>query len=89
MSDTSPTTGRESLWMRLLWMVILGAVMSLAHLLTNALAFVQIILMAVNKGQRNEEIASFGIRLGKWLAKATRFQTAASEDKPWPWTPFE
>ncbi|MBT5294689.1 MAG: DUF4389 domain-containing protein, partial [Octadecabacter sp.] len=27
--------------------------------------------------------------VGIWVAKATRYQTAASEDKPWPWTELD
>ncbi len=99
MSDVPPTAvpptevppmgdARESLWLRLLWMVIIGVLMGVAQMLTNIMALVQIILMAVNKGPHNAEIARFGTSLGLWLAKAARFQTAASEDKPWPWSPL-
>jgi hypothetical protein len=49
---------------------------------------VQLIIMATSKRQPNAEIAAFGKRLGLWLAQAARFQTAASEDKPWPWAPL-
>ena len=84
-----PTPSRENLWWRLLWMLIVGALMGVAHVLTNALAVVQFIIMIVNKGERNREITGFGKRLGLWLAKAASFQTAASDDKPWPWSPFE
>ena len=79
----------ESLWWRLLWLIIIGALISLAQTLLFALAVVQLILMATNSRRRNEEIASFGARLGGWLAKAAKFQTAASEEKPWPWSPFD
>ena len=44
--------------------------------------------MATNKRQPNAEIAAFGKRLGLWLAHAARFQTAATDDKPWPWAPL-
>ena len=88
MPDTNASSTRESLWLRLLWMVIIGVLMSFGQMLTNILALVQIILMAVGKGQRNDEIAKFGTGIGLWLAKAARFQTAASEDKPWPWSPL-
>ena len=79
----------ESLWWRLLWLVIIAALISLGQTLLFALAVVQLILMAANSRRRNAEIASFGARLGGWLAKAAKFQTAASEEKPWPWSPFD
>ena len=87
-----PTEGAEpaeSLWMRLLSMIIIGLMLSIAQTILYALAVVQFILMLTRKGRPNVEIAWFGKRLGDWLAKATRYQTAADEEKPWPWTPFD
>jgi hypothetical protein len=94
MSDANPMPGRsepprETLWWRLLWMVIIGALMSLAQTLLGALAVIQLILMAVNKGKPNPEIAGFGKRLGPWLNRATRFQLGETESKPWPWAPLD
>lgn len=92
MSDLPPNSapaGRESLFLRLLWMVILGVLMGVGQMLINVLAVVQIILMALNNGQRNHEIARFGGKIGLWLAKSARFQTASSELKPWPWSPLD
>jgi hypothetical protein len=79
----------ESMWVRLLSMVIIGLMLSIAQTILVALAVVQFILMLTRKGRPNVEIAWFGKRLGDWLAKATRYQTAADEEKPWPWTPFD
>jgi hypothetical protein len=78
----------DSLWLRLLWLVIIVAMMSVAQTLLSLLTFVQLIIMATNKRQPNAEIAAFGKRLGLWLAQAAQFQTAATEDKPWPWAPL-
>jgi hypothetical protein len=85
MSD--PNTP-DSLWLRLLWLVIIAAMMSVAQTLVSLLTLVQLIIMATNKRQPNAEIAAFGKRLGLWLAHAARFQTAATDDKPWPWAPL-
>ena len=89
MPDTNASSTRESLWLRLLWMVIIGALMSVAQTLLGLLAVIQLIIMALNKSKPNPEIATFGTRLGLWLNRATRFQTAASDDKPWPWSPLD
>jgi hypothetical protein len=78
----------ESLWLRLLWLVIIGAMMSVAQTLLSLLSVVQLIIMATGKRIPNAEIAAFGKRLGLWLAQAAQFQTAATEDKPWPWAPL-
>lgn len=92
MSDPSKNLGtepQESLWLRLLTMIIIGLMLSIAQTMLYALALVQFILMLTRKGRPNVEIAWFGKRMGDWLAKATRYQTAADEEKPWPWTPFD
>jgi hypothetical protein len=86
---TPATEPDESLWLRLLSMIIIGLMLSIAQSILYAVALVQFIMMVTRKGRPNVEIAWFGKRLGDWLAKATRYQTAADEEKPWPWTPFE
>jgi hypothetical protein len=87
MSDQN--SERPSLWLRLLWMVIVAVLLSLVQTLLGVLAVVQLILMAVNAGKPNPEIAAFGKRLGPWMAKAAAFQTAASEERQWPWAPLD
>ena len=79
----------DSLWLRLLYMVIIGVMLSIAQTILYATTVVQFVLMVIRRGRPNVEIAWFGKRLGDWLAKATRYQTAADDEKPWPWTPFE
>ena len=86
---TDPTEPEDSIWRRLLPMIIVGLMLSIVQTILWALALVQFIMMLTRKGRPNVEIAWFGKRLGDWLAKATRFQTAADEEKPWPWTPFD
>ena len=80
---------KESIWLRLIWMIIIGFMLSVAQTIIYALALVQFVLMLFRQGRPNTEIAWFGKQLGDWMAKATRFQTAADEEKPWPWTPSE
>jgi hypothetical protein len=45
--------------------------------------------MVTRGGRPNVEIAWFGKRIGDWSAKAIRYQTAADDEKPWPWTPLD
>ena len=87
--EPQPVPEGESLWWRLLWMVIIGAMLSIAQTILIAAAVVQFILMATRAGKPNVELAWFGKRLGDWLAKAARYQTAADEEKPWPWSSLE
>ena len=78
----------ESLWWRLLWIVILALLNPIAQSVLTAATLLQFVLMALHGRQPNTQIAWFGHSLADWLAKSARFQTAASEEKPWPWSPF-
>ena len=79
----------ENLWWRLLWMIIIAAMLSIAQTVLYAASIVQFILMLTRQGKPNVELAWFGKRLGDWMAKAVRYQTAADDERPWPWTPLE
>jgi len=87
LSDPKPATSpRASLWMRLLWMVVVAILMGAAQWVLNLLGLVQLVIMATSKGAPNAELAGFGKRLGVWMAKAARYQAADSEERPWPWS---
>lgn len=89
MNDPMSDAPQESLFMRLLFLILIAFMLSLASTVTLAATVVQFILMVTNRGKPNVELAWFGKRMGDWIAKATRYQTAADEEKPWPWTPLE
>ncbi len=79
----------EKLWWRLLWMILIGMMLGLAQTALQVAAVLQFILMLTRKGRPNAELAWFGKRIGDGRAKAVRYQTAADEERPWPWTPLE
>lgn len=89
MTDPDDAPHFESLWMRLVSMIIIGLLLSFAQSLFWLIAVIQFIIMVVNKRQPNEQLAEFGTTMGVWFAKAIRYQTAASEVKPWPWTELD
>jgi hypothetical protein len=80
--------GTKHLWMRLLHMVLIGIMFGMAQAALHFMALVQFIVLLTGKGQRNDQIANFGKSMAHWMAKAARFQTAESDDKPWPWSPL-
>ncbi len=80
---------RDSLVMRLVFMLIIWAMISLAHTILGVMTVIQYIIMIINKGEPNEQLADFGTSLGIWIAKAARYQTAASNVKPWPWSELD
>ena len=81
--------GRSGLAMRLLNMILVGILLGAAMVVLHVMTALQFILMLVDRGQPNSQIAAFGKSLSAWLAKAAQFQTAQSEDKPWPWSPLD
>jgi len=80
---------RDSLILRLVYMLIIGAMISLAQTVLGAMTILQYIILLLNRGEPNEHVADFGTSLGIWIAKAARYQTAASNVKPWPWTELD
>jgi hypothetical protein len=79
----------ESLLMRLVYMVIIWLMIQFAQTVLGVVTVLQFLVMALNNKQPNERIADFGTDLGIWVAKAARYQTAASNVKPWPWTDLD
>lgn len=89
MTGEQPDAERESLWMRLIYMILIAIMISFAQTVLGVLTLIQFLLMLINQRQPNENVAEFGTSLGIWIAKAARYQTAASEVKPWPWTELD
>lgn len=80
---------REGLLLRLVHMILIAIMISLAQTILGVVTLVQFVIMALSKSEPNANLAEFGTSLGIWIAKAARFQTAASEVKPWPWTEID
>ena len=79
----------DNMLLRLFYMVLIAVMINLAQTVLVALTVVQFIIMLASNKQPNERLADFGTDLGIWIAKAARFQTAASDVKPWPWTELD
>jgi len=75
----------KGIWMRGLMMIILAMMFGLAQTILGVLAVVQFFWILFSK-EKNQMLANFGLDLGEWLAMTARFQSAASEDKPSPWS---
>jgi len=80
--------GPRELWPRILWIVVMTLLISVAQSILFVVAMLQVVIMIANKGRPNEELGDFGSMVGAWVAKAARYQSAASDQKPWPWTPM-
>ncbi|SNS47314.1 DUF4389 domain-containing protein [Tropicimonas sediminicola] len=80
---------QEPLLLRLVYMLIIYFMIGIAQTVLGVATVVQLIIMLLNHRKPNERLADFGTDLGIWIAKAARYQTAASEVKPWPWTELD
>ena len=80
---------RDSLLIRLVFMLLIALMISIAQTVLGVATLVQFVIMVLSKGEPNERLAEFGTSLGIWIAKAARYQTAASNVKPWPWTELD
>ena len=70
------------------WLLI-AVMISLAQTVLGVATVIQFVVMLVNNKRPNQRLADFGTDLGIWVAKAARFQTAASNVKPWPWSELD
>ncbi len=89
LNGEQPEVERETLVLRLVHILLIALMLSLANTVLTAVTVIQFIVMLVSKGEPNERLADFGTDLGIWIAKAARYQSAASEVKPWPWTDLD
>ena len=80
---------QDSLVIRLVYMILIAFMISIAQTVLGVATVVQFVIMILSKGTPNEQLADFGTSLGIWIAKAARYQTAASNVKPWPWTELD
>lgn len=74
---------RETLILRLVWMLVFFCVWQLAEVLLLLVVLAQIGLRLLN-GKTNTDLQSFGDSLSQYLYQIGRFGTFATEQKPWP-----
>lgn len=82
--EDAPREYPSGVWMRALHMLVLAVLFGLAETILLLLAILQLGWMIFSK-KRNPSIAQFGDQLGNWLRHVSRFQSGASDDKPFPW----
>lgn len=90
--DPDPESDQDAsareVWPRILWIVVITFLIGVAQSVLFAVAVLQMLFLIAQKGRPNEELGDFGAMVGAWIAKAARYQSAASDLKPWPWTPM-
>ena len=79
-----PDDQAGNIWMRGLYMLILAILFGFAEMILVVMAILQFLWMLFSK-EKNEFLAGTGETIGAWLADVSRFQTGATEEKPFPW----
>ncbi|HFK2298942.1 TPA: DUF4389 domain-containing protein, partial [Pseudomonas aeruginosa] len=74
---------RESIAIRILWMLLFVLVWQVAELLLGAVVVIQLVYRLFY-GAPNGSLMAFGDSLSQYLAQIGRFGTFHSDEKPWP-----
>jgi hypothetical protein len=85
-SQAEPRDSGKTLTRGLLMLLFL-VLTSLARYVTIVIALVQFGWMLAT-GAPNVWLKGFGASLAVWIADTTRFLSAVSDDKPFPWKPW-
>ncbi|KJK05482.1 MULTISPECIES: DUF4389 domain-containing protein [Pseudomonas] len=83
MNQSPNQAQRESIILRVLWMLIFLVVWQLAELLLGGLVLVQLIYRLIY-GAPSAGLMNFGDSLSQFLAQIGRFGCFHSDQKPWP-----
>jgi hypothetical protein len=78
-----PITEPKAVWKRGLLMLLFG----IGQAVLNAIAVVQFLWLLFTR-EPNNHLVRFGNSLVIWLADVARFQTCATDEKPFPWRPW-
>lgn len=88
-TEAVPATVDENVGARIIYSIIIWFMMSFASTIIGFLAILQGVVLLTTGKRPNRRIAGFGTDIGIWFAKSTRYITADSEEKPWPWTELD
>jgi len=85
--DIKKNLTRRSIWLRLVFMIVLSVAFNVAEIITFAVVAFQF-LASLFTGQSNDRLARFGRNLARYLQQITVYMTFATEEKPFPFTPW-
>ena len=85
--DRADRQSRKPIWQRGAFMLFFIIAFSIAQTLLTVIAVVQFLTMLITR-EPNPQIARFGRSLGLWLDQTALFQSADSDRRPFPWSPW-
>jgi hypothetical protein len=75
---------RRPIWIRGAFMLFFLFAFGIGQTLLAATAVIQFLSLLITR-EPNTFLANFGRSLGEWLAQTARFQSCASNERPFPW----
>ncbi len=85
--DIKENVTRRSIWLRLVYMIVLSVAFNLAEFITFAVVAFQF-LASLFTGQPNDRLTRFGRNLARYFQQITVYLTFTTEEKPFPFTPW-
>ncbi len=85
--DIKENVTRRSIWLRLVYMIVLSVAFYVAEFITFVVVAFQFLASLFTR-QPNDQLTRFGRNLARYLQQITVFMTFATEEKPFPFTPW-
>ena len=76
---------RGSIWLRLVWMIVLGFAFNVAQVVTVAIVVFQF-LSSLFTGKTNTNLSRFSGHLADYFQQIVMFMTFVTEEKPFPFS---
>ena len=86
-ADVERHMHRRSIWIRLIYMLLLAVAWTVAEVVFFAVVVLQF-LAKLFTGEPVESLLSFGRNLAEYMAAIVRFQTFVTEELAFPFTPW-
>ena len=77
----------RNVWERGLLMLLFAIAFGLAQTVLNAIAIAQFLWLLFTR-EPNNHLVRFGNSLAIWLTDVARYQTCATDERPFPWRPW-
>ncbi len=85
--DIKENVTRRSIWLRLVFMIVMGVAYSVAEIVTLVVIVFQF-LTSLFTGKPNDRLNRFGRNLARYFQQITVYMTFATEEKPFPFAPW-
>ncbi len=85
--DIKENVTRRSIWLRLVFMIVLSVAFNVAEIIIFAVVVFQF-LASLFTDQPNDRLTRFGRNMARYLQQITVYLTFTTEEKPFPFTPW-